>query len=205
MYRKNSPQINTTAAWFKRFIGTGCGAQGKRPGMSRCSGWCGRDSEAFVWKNAWKSDATRAAGYGQGLYFSARRCTPTLPSRSHRLSLSHGSCLDWTRGTSNVATTVARTHTSVLLPVGIREGCCLRFPLPTALHQLRARITDAIAQVDADMLRRTWEETAYRWDIYRVTRGSHIEHLWLKLDNILYQWIPLLVAFFSYYILFLSN
>jgi hypothetical protein len=50
-------------------------------------------------------------------------------------------------------------------------------PLPTTLHQLYAWITDAVAQVYADMLRQIWYEIAYWWDICRVTRGSHIEQL----------------------------
>jgi hypothetical protein len=45
------------------------------------------------------------------------------------------------------------------------------------------------------MLRQIWYEIAYWWDICRVTRGSHIEQLWLKLDTILYHWIPLVVEF----------
>jgi hypothetical protein len=50
-----------------------------------------------------------------------------------------------------VVTTVARPHASGLLPVGIRERDCLRSLLPKTLHQLCSRITDVIAQVDADI------------------------------------------------------
>jgi hypothetical protein len=135
-------------------------------------------------RTSFKTDATHAAAYGQVL-FSARRRTPTLPSRSHSVSLSRGTCLDWTRRTNNVATTVARPHASGLLPVGIRKRRCLRPRPPVTIYLLRARITDATGQVDADTLRWKCYERAYLWYICRVTRGSHIEHLWLKLDNIL--------------------
>jgi len=50
-------------------------------------------------------------------------------------------------------------------------------PLPASLEELRARITEAGATIDADIIRRIWDEIAYRWDIYRLTRGNHIEHL----------------------------
>jgi hypothetical protein len=34
-----------------------------------------------------------------------------------------------------------------------------------------------VAAVTCDMLRRMWEELDYRFDIYHVTRGVHIECL----------------------------
>jgi len=46
-----------------------------------------------------------------------------------------------------------------------------------------ARITEAVATIDADMFHRIWDEIAYRWDIYRVTRGNQIEHLWISVDK----------------------
>jgi hypothetical protein len=55
------------------------------------------------------------------------------------------------RRANNVATTVARPHASRLLHVWIRERRCLRTPFQKSLHQLRARITDAIAQVGVDV------------------------------------------------------
>jgi hypothetical protein len=59
--------------------------------------------------------------------------------------------------------------------VGNKRKTLSTFPLPTTL--ISTSVTDANAQVDADMLRQIWHEIAYRWDICRVTRGSHIEHL----------------------------
>jgi hypothetical protein len=38
-------------------------------------------------------------------------------------------------------------------------------------------IAEAVATIDADMIHRIWDEIAYRWDIGRVKRGNHIEHL----------------------------
>jgi hypothetical protein len=61
-----------------------------------------------------------------------------------------------------VAKIVTILYTSALLPVGIRERCCLHSPLPTTLHQLCAWITDAIAQVEADILRQIRDEIAYQ-------------------------------------------
>jgi len=50
-------------------------------------------------------------------------------------------------------------------------------PLPLSLNELKQRITTAVASADGDMLRFVWTELDYRIDIYRVTKGSHIEHL----------------------------
>jgi hypothetical protein len=50
-------------------------------------------------------------------------------------------------------------------------------PLPASLEELQARITEAVATIDADMIHTIWEEIAYRWDIRRVIRGNHNEHL----------------------------
>jgi hypothetical protein len=50
-------------------------------------------------------------------------------------------------------------------------------PLPASLKELQARITEAFATTDVDMINRIWDEIAYRWDICHVTRGNHIEHL----------------------------
>ena len=50
-------------------------------------------------------------------------------------------------------------------------------PLSVCLEELRARITEFVATIDAGMIYRIWKEIAYRWDICRVTRGNHIEQL----------------------------
>ena len=50
-------------------------------------------------------------------------------------------------------------------------------PLPVSLNELKQRITTAVASVDEDMLRSVWTELAYRIDICRVTKGSHICNL----------------------------
>jgi len=47
------------------------------------------------------------------------------------------------------------------------------------------RITEAVVTIDADMMHGIWDEIVYRWDSCRVTRGNHIEHLWIKLKHIL--------------------
>jgi hypothetical protein len=48
-------------------------------------------------------------------------------------------------------------------------------PLPTNVAELRTRITAAVAEVTPEMLRRVWQETDYRWNVCRITNGSHIE------------------------------
>ena len=47
-------------------------------------------------------------------------------------------------------------------------------PFPKRLEELLARITKAVATIDADMIHSIWEEIAYRWDICLVTRGNQI-------------------------------
>ena len=43
------------------------------------------------------------------------------------------------------------------------------------LDELQEHITAAVNSVTPDMLQRVWSELDYRIDIYRVTRGGHIE------------------------------
>ena len=50
-------------------------------------------------------------------------------------------------------------------------------PLPISLNELKQSITTAVASVDEDMLRSVWTELDHRIEIYRVTKGSHTEHL----------------------------
>jgi hypothetical protein len=45
------------------------------------------------------------------------------------------------------------------------------------IDDLKRRITEAVAAVTCDTLRRVWEELDYRFDICHVTRGAHIECL----------------------------
>jgi hypothetical protein len=42
---------------------------------------------------------------------------------------------------------------------------------------LKARIIAAVKNIDAPMLTRVWLELAYRFDVCRITRGTHIERL----------------------------
>ena len=48
-------------------------------------------------------------------------------------------------------------------------------PLPANVVELRTRITAAVTKVTPEMLRSVWQETDYRWDVCRITNGSHIE------------------------------
>jgi hypothetical protein len=49
--------------------------------------------------------------------------------------------------------------------------------LSSDIDDLKRRITEAVAAVTRDMLRRVWEELDYRFDICCVTSGAHIECL----------------------------
>ena len=48
-------------------------------------------------------------------------------------------------------------------------------PFPANVVELRTRITAAVAKVTPEMLRSVWQETDYRWEVCRITSGSHIE------------------------------
>jgi hypothetical protein len=50
-------------------------------------------------------------------------------------------------------------------------------PLHASLEELRARITEAVATRDADMIHMIWDEVAYSWHVCRVTRGNQTERL----------------------------
>jgi hypothetical protein len=45
---------------------------------------------------------------------------------------------------------------------------------------LKARSITAVKNIDAPMLTRVRQELEYRIDVCRVTRGAHIEHLYLS-------------------------
>ena len=51
-------------------------------------------------------------------------------------------------------------------------------PLPEVLKALKRCIKAAVKTIDKDMLFRVWQEIDYRLDICRVTKGTHIEHLY---------------------------
>jgi hypothetical protein len=50
-------------------------------------------------------------------------------------------------------------------------------PMPVDLQELRDRIVNAIALVDVTFLNKLWDELEYRLDVWRITSGSHTEHL----------------------------
>jgi hypothetical protein len=49
---------------------------------------------------------------------------------------------------------------------------------------LKQRNTAAVASVDEGMLRCVWNELDYHIDICRVTKGSHIQHMYLSHTNL---------------------
>jgi len=50
-------------------------------------------------------------------------------------------------------------------------------PLPASIPELKVRIRTAIENITAYMLQTVWNELDYRVDVYRITKGAHIEHL----------------------------
>ncbi|GBM86836.1 hypothetical protein AVEN_225058-1 [Araneus ventricosus] len=50
-------------------------------------------------------------------------------------------------------------------------------PMPTTLQTLQERSTAAVKDIDGNMLLNVWRELDYHWDVCRVTKGVHIEHL----------------------------
>jgi len=62
--------------------------------------------------------------------------------------------------------------------------------LPRDLADLKARTIAAVKNIDAPMLTLVcvcvcvWKELEYRIDVCRVTRGAHIEYLWLSKKNL---------------------
>jgi hypothetical protein len=52
--------------------------------------------------------------------------------------------------------------------------------LPRELTYLKARIITAVKNINAPILTLVWHELEIRIDVCRVTRGAHIEHLYLK-------------------------
>jgi hypothetical protein len=68
------------------------------------------------------------------------------------------------------------SHPFILISRGyIKNRVCVP-PLLQFLRELRDRIHDAGMSVDEDMLRRVWEDVAFKWEVCRITRGSHIVH-----------------------------
>jgi hypothetical protein len=50
-------------------------------------------------------------------------------------------------------------------------------PLTASIPELKVRIRTAIETITAHMLEKVWNELDYRVDVYRITKGAHIEHL----------------------------
>jgi hypothetical protein len=46
--------------------------------------------------------------------------------------------------------------------------------LPANVAQLRTRITAAVTEVTPEMIGSVWQDSDYRWDVRRITNGSHI-------------------------------
>jgi hypothetical protein len=49
-------------------------------------------------------------------------------------------------------------------------------PLHAKVAELRTQITAAVAEMTPETPRNVWQEIYYRWDVCRITNGSHIEN-----------------------------
>ena len=45
------------------------------------------------------------------------------------------------------------------------------------IPELKVRIRTTIETITADILQTVWNELDYRFDVCRITKGAHIEHL----------------------------
>jgi hypothetical protein len=45
------------------------------------------------------------------------------------------------------------------------------------MSELQDHITAAVQTIDENMLQRVWQELDYGIEVWRVTKGAHIEHL----------------------------
>ena len=50
-------------------------------------------------------------------------------------------------------------------------------PQHVSMPDLKNTITVAVETITPDLLIRVWQEWDYHLDVYRVTKGGHIEHL----------------------------
>jgi hypothetical protein len=57
---------------------------------------------------------------------------------------------------------------------GYVKSSVFRTPV-NGLDDLKTRIRNAISDIPAGMLHRTWQELEYRLEILRATKGAHIE------------------------------
>ncbi|GBN95066.1 hypothetical protein AVEN_63404-1 [Araneus ventricosus] len=53
-------------------------------------------------------------------------------------------------------------------------------PMSTALQALQERITADVTDIEGNILLTVWTEMDYRWDVCRVTKGAHIDHLYFN-------------------------
>ena len=61
--------------------------------------------------------------------------------------------------------------------MGLRQDQVYVPPLPTSILELKVRIRNAIETITADMLETVWKKLDYHVDVFRITKGAHIEHL----------------------------
>jgi len=57
-------------------------------------------------------------------------------------------------------------------------GLCISAACTAGCACAGKRIIAAISEIDRDMLQRVWVKMDYRFDVCRVTKGGHVEHLW---------------------------
>ena len=58
----------------------------------------------------------------------------------------------------------------------VKDQVCVP-PLPASIPELAVGIRTAIETITADVLQTVWNELDYRVDVFRITKGAHIEDL----------------------------
>jgi hypothetical protein len=74
-----------------------------------------------------------------------------------------------------MATSFPRPYTPRFFLMGVVKDRMFIPPLPANVAELRTRITAAVAEVTPEMLCSLWQDIDYRWEVCRITSGSHIE------------------------------
>jgi hypothetical protein len=81
-----------------------------------------------------------------------------------------------------MATQITQSDTHGLFILGFVKDN-MHIPLmPVDLQEIEDRIVNAIALVHVTFLGKLWVELEYRLDVYRINRGSNIEHLYKNLN-----------------------
>jgi hypothetical protein len=77
----------------------------------------------------------------------------------------------------SMATQITQSDTHGLFILGTVKDNVYIPPMPVDRQEIRDKIVNTLALVDANFLDKLWDKLEYRLDVCCITRGSHIEHL----------------------------